>query len=77
MSDLRKIISIFFKCLNFVNINIYISLGASQPQNDAWNSSKSFSVRSLRFPRGTVGVLGPSSSMKAEIEDETETDTGS
>ena len=49
----------------------------ASPQNDAWNSSKSFSVRSLRFPRGTVGVIGPSSSMKAEIEDDTDTDTGS
>ena len=47
----------------------YASVSAS-PQNEARNSSKSFSVISLRFPRGTVGVLGLSSSIKAEIEDE-------
>ena len=76
MSDLRKIISIFFKCLNLTCINIYIFhwVSAASPQNDdAWNSSKSFSVTSLRFPRGTVGVLGPSYSTKVEIEDETDT----
>lgn len=39
-------------------------------ENDAWNSSKSFSVTSLRFPRGTVGVTGPSYSTKVEIEDD-------
>lgn len=64
MLELRKYLHIFHWML-------------ASPQNDAWNSSKSFSVRSLRFPRGTVGVIGPSSSMKAEIEDDTDTDTGS
>jgi hypothetical protein len=54
--------------------HIYCS---ARPQNEAWNSSKSFSVTSLRFPRGTVGVLGPSYSTKVEIEDGTGTDTGS
>jgi len=41
-------------------------------ENDRVNSSKSFSVMSLRFPRGTLGVKRScsSSSIVAEVEDE-------
>jgi hypothetical protein len=38
-------------------------------EKERTNSSKSFSVKSLRFPRGTLGVLRSSYSITEEIED--------
>ena len=38
-------------------------------ENERTNSSKSFSVKSLRFPRGALGVVGSSSSIFDCIED--------
>ena len=38
-------------------------------ENECTNSSKSFSVTSLRFPRAAWGVMGSSSSIVADIED--------
>lgn len=38
-------------------------------ENERVNSSKSFSVKSLRFPRGALGVARSSSSIFVGIED--------
>ncbi len=40
-----------------------------EDENERTNSSKSFSVKSLRFPRGALGVVMSSSSIFVGIED--------
>jgi hypothetical protein len=51
------------------NHSILATDTVSIDENERTNSSKSFSVRSLRLPRGTLGVDMSSSSIVAELED--------
>ena len=80
VSDLKKNISIFFQMLEIrrhhvISIYTQIKIYSKWPaviiivENECLNSSKSFSVRSLRLPRGTLGVVRSSSSIVAELED--------
>jgi hypothetical protein len=78
ISDLRKNISIFFQMHRTYHIIIYFLKflltyskcpASMTDENECTNSSKSFSVTSLRFPRGAWGVMGSSSSIVADIED--------
>lgn len=80
VSDLKKNISIFFQMLEIrrhhvISIYTQIKIYSKWPaviimvENECLNSSKSFSVKSLRLPRGTLGVARSSSSIVAELED--------
>jgi hypothetical protein len=70
VSYLKKIISIFFRCGKNGGIIIYsIPTVTTTDANERTNSSKSFSVKSLRLPRGALGVIRSSSSIFAGIED--------
>ena len=72
VSYLKKIISIFFQMCEYVKHHPFFHSKCPaiiRDENERTNSSKSFSVKSLRFPRGALGVVGSSSSIFADIED--------
>ena len=74
MSNLKKTFQFFFKCLKIDHIILFIYSKCPAikiDEKELLNSSKSFSVKSLRFPRGALGVGRSlsSSSIIAELED--------
>jgi hypothetical protein len=74
VSDLGKNISIFSQTHRIRHIILFFKVHSKYSANiteekEQTNSSKSFSVKSLRLPRGTLGVSMSSSSIIADIED--------
>jgi len=75
ISHLRKNISIFFQMHKNYHIIIFLIFltyskcpASMTDENECTNSSRSFSVMSLRFPRGAWGVIGSSSSIATDVE---------